>query len=71
MWSWDITKLHGPTQGRVYYDLYVIIDIYSRYVPGWLVAPGETAELAEAFIAATIASVRRRPRVSTPTGAPR
>ena len=53
MWSWDISKLRGPTKG-VYYDLYVIIDIYSRYVTGWMVAPTETAELAKAFIAATI-----------------
>jgi len=55
VWSWDISKLRGPTKG-VYYDLYVIIDIYSRYVVGWMVAPTETAELAKAFIAATIAA---------------
>jgi putative transposase len=53
VWSWDISKLRGPTKG-VYFDLYVIIDIYSRYVTGWMVAPTETAELAKAFIAATI-----------------
>ena len=53
VWSWDISKLKGPAKG-VYYDLYVIIDIYSRYVVGWMVAPTETAELAKAFIAATI-----------------
>lgn len=53
VWSWDISKLRGPTKG-VYYDLYVIIDIYSRYVTGWMVAPTETAELAKTFIAATI-----------------
>jgi putative transposase len=53
VWSWDISKLRGPTKG-VYYDLYVIIDIFSRYVVGWMVAPTETAELAKAFIAATI-----------------
>lgn len=49
-WSWDITKLRGPERG-VYYELYVIIDIYSRYVVGWTVAERETGELAEAFIA--------------------
>ncbi|MBR7828324.1 hypothetical protein KDK95_18580 [Actinospica sp. MGRD01-02] len=38
VWSWDITKLRGPGKG-VWYSLYVIIDIYSRYVPGYLVAP--------------------------------
>jgi putative transposase len=53
VWSWDISKLRGPAKG-VYYDLYVIIDIYSRYVTGWMVAPTETAELAKAFIATTI-----------------
>jgi len=53
VWSWDITKLKGPSKG-VYYDLYVIIDIFSRYVVGWMVAPTETAELAKAFIADTI-----------------
>jgi RNA-directed DNA polymerase len=42
------TKLHGPAPG-IYYDLYVILDIYSRYVPGFLVAPTETGELAAAF----------------------
>ncbi len=49
-WSWDITKLRGPDRG-VWFDLYVIIDIFSRYVVDWMAAPGESAELAEAFIA--------------------
>jgi putative transposase len=62
VWSWDITKLHGPVKG-VYYDLYVIIDIYSRYVPGFLVAPTETGELAKAFIEATIAAAGAAPRI--------
>lgn len=53
VWSWDITKLLGPEKWT-YYHLYVIIDIYSRYVPGWLLAARETAELAEHFIAETI-----------------
>jgi len=56
------TKLHGPTPG-VYYDLYVILDIYSRYVPGFLVAPTETGELAKAFIETTIAAAGVAPRV--------
>jgi putative transposase len=54
IWSWDITKLRGPERG-VYYQLYVIIDIFSRYVVGWMVAAAETGELAEAFIADTLA----------------
>jgi len=54
LWSWDITKLKGPTTWSYYY-LYVILDVYSRYVVGWLIAERETAELAEAFIAETCA----------------
>jgi putative transposase len=49
VWSWDITKLRGPERG-VYYDLYVIIDIYSRYVVGWTVAARENADIAKALI---------------------
>ena len=55
VWSWDITKLRGPSRG-VYYELFVIIDIYSRYVVAWCVAPAETGELAREFIDAAIAS---------------
>jgi len=50
VWSWDITKLRGPQRG-VYYDLYVILDIYSRYVVGWTVAAREDADIATALIA--------------------
>jgi putative transposase len=53
-WTWDITKLRGPDKG-VWFDCYVAIDIFSRYVVGWMVAPTETAELAESFIAAAVA----------------
>jgi putative transposase len=53
VWSWDITKLLGPEKWT-YYHLYVIIDIYSRYIPGWLLAKRESAELAEQLIAETI-----------------
>ena len=52
-WSWDITKLRGADKG-VWFDCYVIIDIFSRYVTGWMVAPTETAELAEEFITAAV-----------------
>jgi putative transposase len=54
VWSWDITQLRGPSKG-VYYYLYVIIDIYSRYVVGWMIAEVESAELAEQLIAETCA----------------
>jgi putative transposase len=53
VWSWDITKLLGPEKWT-YFHLYVIIDIYSRYVPGWLLAQRESAELAEQLITETI-----------------
>ena len=59
-WSWDITKLRGPDKG-VWFDLYVIIDIFSRYVVGWMVAPGESAELAEAFLARAAAGQDVKP----------
>ena len=54
VWSWDITKLQGPDRG-VYYELFVIIDIYSRYAVGWMVSPAETGELAKTFIEDAIA----------------
>ncbi len=52
LWSWDITKLKGPTTWTYYY-LYVIMDVFSRYVVGWMIAPNESATLAEKLIAAT------------------
>ncbi len=72
VWSWDITKLRGPTRG-VYYELFVIIDIYSRYVVGWIVAPAETGELAKAFIDAPSPARASTAGSSpcTPTGARR
>ena len=55
VYSWDITKLHGPAKWT-YYHLYVILDIYSRYAVGWMVATRESAALAEKLIAATCAT---------------
>ena len=52
LWSWDITKLLGPAKWTYFY-LYVIIDVFSRYVVGWMVAHRETAALAERLIEAT------------------
>ncbi len=49
LWSWDITKLRGPVKWTFYY-LYVILDIFSRYVVGWMVAYRESATLAERLI---------------------
>jgi putative transposase len=53
VWSWDITKLKGPIKWS-YFHLYVILDIFSRYVVGWMIAPRETAELAKQLIAETV-----------------
>ena len=53
VWSWDITKLLGPAKWS-YFHLYVVIDIYSRYVPGWLLAERESAELAERLLGEAI-----------------
>jgi putative transposase len=53
-WSWDITKLLGPQKWEYYY-LYVVIDIYSRYVVGWMLARAERAKLAEALLADAVA----------------
>jgi len=54
LWTWDITKLRGPEKWTYYY-LYVIIDVFSRYVVGWMVGHRETAELAQDFIAESAA----------------
>ena len=54
VWSWDITKLRGPAKWTCFH-LYVILDIFSRYVVGWMIAHRETAELAEKLIADTVA----------------
>ncbi len=54
VWSWDITKLKGPAKWTCFH-LYVILDIFSRYVVGWLIAPRESAELAQQLIANIVA----------------
>jgi putative transposase len=54
VWSWDITKLLGPAKWT-HYHLYVILDIFSRYVVGWMVAQTESGQLAQDLIAATCA----------------
>jgi putative transposase len=50
LWSWDITKLLGPAKWTYFY-LYVVLDVFSRYVVGWLVADAESSALAERLIA--------------------
>lgn len=53
VWSWDITRLAGPHKWT-WFHLYVILDVYSRYAVGWLVAPRESDRLAEQLIAQAI-----------------
>jgi putative transposase len=52
VWTWDITKLKGPSKWR-YYHLYVIIDVFSRYVVGWTVAEVESQDIAKDLIEKT------------------
>ena len=52
LWSWDITKLRGPVKWTYFY-LYVILDVFSRYVVGWMLAPRESSELAGKLIEET------------------
>jgi transposase InsO family protein len=49
VWTWDITKLRGPAKA-VFYQLYVLIDIFSRFTPSWIVSPVEDSQLATDFI---------------------
>lgn len=53
LWSWDITKLRGPTKWT-YYHLYVILDVFSRYVVGWTIQHRESSRIAEQLIAQAI-----------------
>ena len=53
LWSWDITKLKGPAKWTAFY-LYVILDVFSRYVVGWTVQYRETGQLATALIAQSV-----------------
>ncbi len=60
LWSWDITKLHGPAKWTYFY-LYVILDVFSRYVVGWMVAHRESATLAEHLIEHTLQKQQIQP----------
>lgn len=54
VWSWDITDLRGPDKWT-HYPLYTVLDIFSRYVVGWMIAEVESSELASQLIAETCA----------------
>jgi len=60
LWSWDITKLKGPVKWTCYY-LYTILDVFSRYVTGWLIAERESAALAKQLIADSCAKQHIQP----------
>lgn len=60
LWSWDITKLLGPAKWTYYY-LYVILDVFSRYVVGWTVQHRESAAVAEQLIAQAALQQQIRP----------
>ncbi len=64
LWSWDITKLKGPAKWTYFY-LYVIIDVFSRYVVGWMIAYRENAELAKHLISETIRKQEADPKQLT------
>src|ERR1022692_2893810 len=69
LWSWDITKLLGPVKWTYFY-LYVILDVFSRYVVGWMVAYREGKELARQFIAENLCQAPDRPRPAHPPRRP-
>ena len=60
LWSWDISKLLGPAKWTYFY-LYVILDVFSRYVTGWMVAYRESAELAKRLIEESCKKQRIQP----------
>jgi len=60
VWSWDITKLRGPATWT-HFALYTVIDIFSRYVVGWMIAERESAELARQLIATAAATQHIQP----------
>lgn len=64
VWSWDITKLRGPAKWT-HFALYTIIDIFSRFVVGWMIAERESAELAKQLIAAAAANQQVEPEQLT------
>jgi putative transposase len=64
LWSWDITKLKGPQKGSSYH-LYVILDVFSRYVVGWTLALCEDGDLAEELIEQACIKQNARPQTLT------
>lgn len=64
LWSWDVSKLKGPVKWTYYY-LYVILDVFSRYIVGWTVQHRETAQIARALIEQAVEQQQIAPKVLT------
>jgi putative transposase len=64
VWSYDVTKLKGPTRG-VHYDLFVMLDIFSRFCPGWMVVDQEDGQVAKAWLAEVTAAQQITPGTLT------
>lgn len=64
LWSWDVSKLKGPVRGQWFY-LYMVLDVFSRYIVGWTVAQHENAELATALIEQATEQQRIVPKILT------
>jgi putative transposase len=64
VWSWDITKLRGPGKWT-HFALYTVIDIFSRFIVGWMIAERESAELATQLIATAAANQHIQPEQLT------
>jgi putative transposase len=64
VWSYDVTKLKGPARGA-HYDLFVMLDIYSRYCPGWMVVDQEDGQVAKAWLKQVTASQNIAPATLT------
>ena len=64
LWSWDVSKLKGPAKWTWFY-LYVILDVFSRYIVGWTVQYRETGELAKALIEQATEQQQITPKILT------
>lgn len=60
MWSWDITKMRGPHK-HLFYNDYVVIDLFSRFITGWMIADVESGDLARQLVAQTCTSWAIKP----------
>ncbi len=67
LWSWDIAKLKGPAKWS-YFQLYVLLDVFSRYVVGWTIAPRESGAIAKQLIEETCARCGASSLISAATG---